>query len=165
MKKDTIIDNSRTITQEGDISQNQTNDSIFSSVKEIHFCIEKLSTFIFMGSPFGSFWSAKYLNFGSKSCENRILSRSIQETYTLRKIVKRDFTVSIEFRINSKIFSVISWSTSSFTENNAEKLRNLENLKSNLSKYRYLDSLIKQGFQKALSTPQKDLQKPKKPLK
>ena len=82
-----------------------------------------------MGSPFGSFWSAKYLNFGSKSCENRILSRSIQETYTLRKIVKRDFTVSIEFRINSKIFSVISWSTSSFTENNAEKLRNLEKLK------------------------------------
>ena len=83
----------------------------------------------------------------------------------MRKSVKRDFIVSIEFRINSKIFSVISWSTSSFTENNAEKLRNLENLKSNLSKYRYLDSLIKQGFQKALSTPQKDLQKPKKPLK
>ena len=99
-----------------------------------------------MGFSFGSFWSAKYLNFGSESCENRILSRLIQETYTMRKSVKRDFIVSIEFRINSKIFSVISWSTSSFTENNAEKLTNLENLKSNLSKYSYPDSLIKQGF-------------------
>ena len=35
-------------------------------------------------------------------------------------------------------------------ENNAEKLKNLKNLKSNLSKYHYLDSLIKQGFQRAL---------------
>ena len=99
-----------------------------------------------MWSPFGSFWSAKYLNLGSESCENRILSCLIQETYTLRKNVKRDFTVSIAFRINSKFFSIISWSTSSFTENNADKLRNLENLKSNLSKYSYPDSLIKQGF-------------------
>ena len=48
-------------------------------------------------------------------------------------------------------------------ENNAEKLKNLGNLKSNLSKYHYPDSLIKQGFQKALSIPQKNLQKPKKP--
>ena len=47
-------------------------------------------------------------------------------------------------------------------ENNAEKLKNLENLKSNLSKYNYPDSLIKQGFQKTLSIPQKDLRKPKK---
>ena len=47
-------------------------------------------------------------------------------------------------------------------ENNAEKLNNLENL-SNLLKYHYPDSLIKQGFQKALSIPQKDLRKPKKP--
>ena len=49
------------------------------------------------------------------------------------------------------------------TENNAEKLKNLESLKSNLSKYKYPDSLIRQGFQKALSIPQKDLWKPKKP--
>ena len=47
-------------------------------------------------------------------------------------------------------------------ENNAEKLKNLENLKSNLSKYSYPDSLLKQGFQKALSIPQKDLRKPNK---
>ena len=39
----------------------------------------------------------------------------------------------------------------------------MENLKTNLSKYHYLDSLIKQGFQKALSVPQKGLRKPKKP--
>ena len=38
----------------------------------------------------------------------------------------------------------------------------MENLKSNLSKYNYPDSLIKQGFPKALSIPQKDLRKPKK---
>ena len=44
-----------------------------------------------------------------------------------------------------------------------QKLKNLENLKSNLSKYNYPDSLIKQGFQEAFSIPQKDLRKPKKP--
>ena len=38
-------------------------------------------------------------------------------------------------------------------ENNAEKLKTFENLKSNLSKYNHLDSLIKQRFQKALSIP------------
>ena len=40
-------------------------------------------------------------------------------------------------------------------ENKAKKLKNLENLKSNLSKYNYPDSLIKRGFQKALSIPEK----------
>ena len=39
----------------------------------------------------------------------------------------------------------------------------MKNLKTNLLKYHYPDSLKKQGFQKALSIPQKDLQKPKKP--
>ena len=48
-------------------------------------------------------------------------------------------------------------------ENNGEKLRNLENLKSNLSKYHYLDSLVKQGFQKALSMPQKTYKNLKNP--
>ena len=38
------------------------------------------------GSPFGRFWSAKYLNFEGESCKIRILSRLIQETYTLRKV-------------------------------------------------------------------------------
>ena len=43
-------------------------------------------------------------------------------------------------------------------ENNADKLRNLENLRSNLPKYPYLYSQLKQGFQKPPSIPQKDLQ-------
>ena len=47
-------------------------------------------------------------------------------------------------------------------ENNAEKLKNLENLKSNLLKYHDSESLTKQGLQKALSIPQKNLRKPKK---
>ena len=37
----------------------------------------------------------------------------------------------------------------------------MENLKKNLSKYHYPDSPIRQGFQKALSIPQKGLRKPK----
>ena len=36
-------------------------------------------------------------------------------------------------------------------ENNAEKLKNLENLKTTLSKYHYPDSLIKQGFEKVFT--------------
>ena len=39
----------------------------------------------------------------------------------------------------------------------------MEKLKSNLSKYHCPDSLVKQGFEKVLSIPQKDLRKPKKP--
>ena len=61
---------------------------------------------------------------------------------------------NIPFCLARRIFTI--------AENNAEKLKNLENLKTNLSKYHYPDSLIKQGFQKALSIPQKDLRKPKK---
>ena len=51
----------------------------------------------------------------------------------------------------------------SIAENNTEKLKNLENLKSILLKYHYTDSIIKLRFQKVLSKPQKDLQKPIKP--
>ena len=53
--------------------------------------------------------------------------------------------------------------TCTISEYDTEKLKNLENLKSNLSKYHYPDALIKQRFQKALSMTQKDLRKPKKP--
>ena len=49
------------------------------------------------------------------------------------------------------------------TKNNAKKLKNLENLKPNLWKYHYPNSLIKEGFRKALSIPPKDLRTPKKP--
>ena len=55
------------------------------TVCDINFCIWKLPKFIFMGFSFRPFWSAKYLNFGGVNCEIRILSRSIQETCTLRK--------------------------------------------------------------------------------
>ena len=44
-------------------------------------------------------------------------------------------------------------------ENNAQKLRNLKNLKLNLSKYHCPAPLIKEGVQNTLSIPQKDLQK------
>ena len=117
----------------------------------------------FYGFSFCPFWSAKYLKFGSESCKNRILSRSILETHTLRKSVKRDFTVSIEFRINSKIFSVISWSTCIFEENNAEKLRNLENSKSNLPKYHYPNSLINKDFRGSFPHYKKTYENLKKP--
>ena len=57
------------------------------------------------------------------------------------------------------ILFCLAWRICTITENNAEKLKNLENLKSNLSKCHYLDSRIKQGFKKALSIPQKRLTK------
>ena len=36
------------------------------------------------GAPFSPFWFAKYLSFGGESYGIRILSGSIQETFTLR---------------------------------------------------------------------------------
>ena len=83
--------------------ENNTNNSIFSSafwaltVQEPHFCIWKLSKFIFIGSVF---WG--------ESCDIRILSRSIQEN-THRGKWKTN-TFSIELRINSKTSRIISWS-------------------------------------------------------
>ena len=74
------------------------------------------------------------------------------------------FTSSHPNHCKRNIPFCLAWRICTIPENNAEKLKNLEKLKTNLSKYHYLDSLIKQGFQKALSVPQKDLQKPKKPL-
>ena len=41
-------------------------------------------------------------------------------------------------------------------ENNSEKVRKLENLKSNLFRYHYPDLPIRQGIQKALSIPLQD---------
>ena len=91
-KKCSILGNLRTINQEGKKETRHMTRPIFSStfwavtVCNINFCIWKLSKFIFMGSPLGPFWPAKYLNFGGENCEIRILSRSIQETCTLRKV-------------------------------------------------------------------------------
>ena len=63
------------------------------------------------GPPFGPFWSAKYLNLGGETCKIRILSHSIQETH-IEESKKRGFTFSIQLRIISKIFRVLSWSIS-----------------------------------------------------
>ena len=83
--------NLRTITWEG-IKETRQTTPFFSStfwvltVCDIHFCIEKCQNSFSWSPPFGPFWSAKYLNFGGEICEIRILSHSIQEVYTLRKV-------------------------------------------------------------------------------
>ena len=56
-----------------------------------------------MWSPFGPFWSTKYPNFGGESCEIRILSCSIQETYTLRKMKNQ---VHFFYQIENKFQNV-----------------------------------------------------------
>ena len=73
--------------------ENQTNDSIFFHLlfepwvlRKLIFAFENCQNPFSWGSPFGQFWSAKYLNVGSESCKITILPRSIQETYTLRKV-------------------------------------------------------------------------------
>ena len=50
------------------------------------FVFEKCQNLFSLGPTFGPFRSAKYLKFGGESCEIRIFSCSIQETYMLRKI-------------------------------------------------------------------------------
>ena len=88
-KKCTILGNLRTIIRKEKRKLNKWPHffmCFLSSVFDIHFCIWKMPKFIFMGSCFCLFWSAKYLNFGGVSCEIRNLPRSIQETYTLRKV-------------------------------------------------------------------------------
>ena len=77
-------------------------------------------------------------------------------------IIGLTFVIVFNFHRFKSFFLCLARRICTITENSAEKLKNLENLKTNLSKYHYRDSLIKQGFQKALSIPQKDLQKPKK---
>ena len=72
------------------------------------------------------------------------------------------FTSSHPNHCKRNIPSYLAQRICAIAENNAEKLKNLETLKSNSSKYHYPDSLIKLAFQKALSIPQKDLRKPKK---
>ena len=78
--RSTNFGNLRTITQEGKKETRQMNQ-FFSftfwalTVWDIHFCMLKLSKFIFTGSIL-----VLIPNFGGESCEIRILSRSIQET-------------------------------------------------------------------------------------
>ena len=91
-KKCTILGNLRTIIRKEKRKLNKWPHffmCFLSSVCDIHFCIWKMPKFIFMGSCFCLFWSAKYLNFGGVSCEIRNLPHSVQETYTLRKVEKQ----------------------------------------------------------------------------
>ena len=76
--------------------------------RKLIFAFENCQNSFSWGPTFNPFWSAKYLDSGSESCEIGIFSRSILKTYTLRKI--KGFTFSIMLRINSKVFRVISWS-------------------------------------------------------
>ena len=90
-KKSIILGNLRPITRERKKEIRQITLIVSSTfwvltVCDIHFYIWKLPKFIFMGSSFRPFWHAKYLNYGCVSCEIRILSRLIQETYSLRKV-------------------------------------------------------------------------------
>ena len=73
------------------------------------------------------------------------------------------FTSSHPNHCKRNIPFCLAWRICTIVENNVENLRNLENVKSNLWKYHYPDSLINQGFQKVNSVPQKDLRKPKEP--
>ena len=77
-------------------------------------------------------------------------------------IIGLTFVIVFNFHHFKSFFLCLARRICTIAENSAEKLKNLENLKTDLSKYHYRDSLIKRGFQKALSIPQKDLQKPKK---
>ena len=73
------------------------------------------------------------------------------------------FTSSHPNHCKRNIPLFLAWRICTIVENNVENLRNLENVKSNLSKYHYPDSLINHGFQKVNSIPQKDLRKLKEP--
>ena len=70
------------------------------TVCDIHFSVWEL--------PKLPLCSAKYLSFGGVSFEIRTLSRSIQETYTFRKVKKN--TCYFFFRVENQI-RLISWST------------------------------------------------------
>ena len=100
-KKCTIFGNSRTMTQE---RKKETRQMTPMSVCDIHFCIWKMSKVIFMGSPplwpirvckIPEFWRWKLWD----------QPRSIQETYTLRKVKKHYFFNRVANQI-----CLISWS-------------------------------------------------------
>ena len=94
-KKCTIFVNLRTISQEGKKETRQMTPFFSSTFWTLFavfiFVFEKCKNLFSWGTPFGPFWSVKYLHFGGESCEIRILSCSIQETYTLRKVKKTRF--------------------------------------------------------------------------
>ena len=64
-----------------------------------HFYLKNVKIHLH-GVPLGPFWSAKYLNFGGESCEIRILSRSIQEAYILRKVKNQVLLFPLKRELN-----------------------------------------------------------------
>ena len=66
------------------------------TVWDIHFCMLKLSKFIFIGSIL----VCKIPNFGGESFEIRVLSRSIQETlgYIYKFYMKPNFYKKVSFQ-------------------------------------------------------------------
>ena len=110
-KKCTILSNLRIITQE-----KRKLDKLrhfFHQLFELQlsaifiFVFENCQNSFSWGPPFVHSGLQNNLNFGGVSCETRILSRWIQETYTLRKIKTRFYFF---FRVENQI-SLISWST------------------------------------------------------
>ena len=97
-KKRTILGSLRTITQEAK-TKNKTRQMtpFFLLLFKRHlfvifiFVFENCQNSFLWSPPFSPFWCAKYLEFWVESCEIRILLRSIQETYTLRKVKKNRF--------------------------------------------------------------------------
>ena len=95
-KKRTILGSLRTITQDAK-TKNKTRQMtpFFLLLFRRHlfvifiFVFENCQNSFLWSPPFSPFWSAKYLKFWVESCEIRILLRSIQETYTLRKVKKK----------------------------------------------------------------------------
>ena len=75
------------------------------------FLYLELLKFILMGSLFGPFWSAKILEFWKWKLWNQNFFRFDSGNIHIEETKKTVFNFSIELRINSKIFRVISWST------------------------------------------------------
>ena len=97
-KKFTIFVNLRTLAQERK-KKTRLMISFFHLLFELFvifsFVFEKCQNYFSWGHRFNTFRSVKYLNFWGESCEIRILTRSIQETY-IEQNEEPGFTFSIE---------------------------------------------------------------------
>ena len=101
--------------------QNYTNEpGFFSSTFwaltacDIHFCIWKLSKFIFMRSALWSILVCKIPEFWRWKLRNQNVFPFDSGNMHIEKSKKPGFTFSIGLRINSKISRAISWSNSTY---------------------------------------------------
>ena len=111
LQKCTIFDSLRTITQDGKTRQTAHFLIKFLSSLWYSFLYLKILKIHFHGV-------CKNLNFGGESCKIRILSRSIQETYTLRKLKKQVllFLLSWEPNLSDLMVYDCSWNFPRSTE-------------------------------------------------